>query len=99
LNFKFFDAIKQVDSLLYLLFFVVAGINLEIGLLKGIGISGIIYIVFRIMGKVIGSTWGGYIVKVEETIRRYLGLGLFPQAGVALGCALIAKSDFPKVGV
>ena len=45
-----------------------------------------------------GSVWGGYIVKVEENIRRYLGLGLLPQAGVALGCALIAKNDFPEVG-
>ena len=42
--------------------------------------------------------WGGYIIKVEDRIRRYLGFALLPQAGVALGCALIAKNDFPKVG-
>ena len=97
-NFEFFDVLKLIDSPLYLLFFVLAGINLEIGLLKGIGVLGIVYILFRIIGKVTGSIWGGYIVKVEERIRRYLGLGLLPQAGVALGCALIAKSNFPKVG-
>ncbi len=97
-NFEFFDVLKLIDSPLYLLFFVLAGANLEIGLLKGIGITGIIYIFFRTTGKTVGSVWGGYIVKVEENIRRYLGLGLLPQAGVALGCALIAKSDFPNVG-
>ena len=97
-NFEFFDVLKLIDSPLYLLFFVLAGANLEIGLLKGIGITGIIYIFFRTTGKTVGSVWGGYIVKVEKNIRRYLGLGLLPQAGVALGCALIAKSDFPKVG-
>ena len=97
-NLEFFDVLKLIDSPLYLLFFVLAGANLEIGLLKGIGITGIIYIFFRTAGKTVGSIWGGYIVKVEENIRRYLGLGLLPQAGVALGCALVAKSDFPKVG-
>ncbi len=97
-NLEFFDVLKLIDSPLYLLFFVLAGANLEIGLLKGIGITGIIYIFFRTTGKTVGSVWGGYIVKVEENIRRYLGLGLLPQAGVALGCALIAKSDFPNVG-
>jgi len=97
-NLEFFDVLKLIDSPLYLLFFVLAGANLEIGLLKGIGITGIIYIFFRTTGKTVGSVWGGYIVKVEKNIRRYLGLGLLPQAGVALGCALIAKNDFPKVG-
>ncbi len=97
-NFEFFDILKLIDSPLYLLFFVLVGANLEIGLLKGIGIAGIIYIFFRTTGKTVGSIWGGYIVKVEDRIRRYLGLGLLPQAGVALGCALIAKNDFPNVG-
>ena len=97
-DLEFFDILKLIDSPLYLLFFVLAGANLEIGLLKGIGITGIIYIFFRTTGKTVGSVWGGYIVKVEDRIRRYLGLGLLPQAGVALGCALIAKSDFPEVG-
>ena len=97
-NLEFFDVLKLIDSPLYLLFFVLAGANLEIGLLKGIGITGIIYIFFRTTGKTVGSVWGGYIVKVEKNIRRYLGLGLLPQAGVALGCALIAKNDFPEVG-
>ncbi|OGX18576.1 MAG: hypothetical protein A3K83_00325 [Omnitrophica WOR_2 bacterium RBG_13_44_8b] len=97
-DLEFFDVLKVIDSPLYLLFFVLAGVNLEIGLLKGIGITGIIYIFFRTMGKTVGSVWGGYIVKVEERIRKYLGLGLLPQAGVALGCALIAKNDFPEIG-
>jgi Kef-type K+ transport system membrane component KefB len=97
-NVNFFDVLKQVDSPLYLLFFVLVGANLEIGLLTGIGVLGVAYLFFRTMGKIAGSIWGGYIVKAEDRIKRYLGLGLLPQAGVALGCALIAKSDFPKVG-
>lgn len=97
-NFNFFDTLKQIDSPLYLLFFVLAGANLEIGYLRGVSIAGVIYIFFRTFGKIIGSVWGGYIVKVEDKIRKYLGWGLLPQAGVALGCALIVKNDFPEVG-
>jgi hypothetical protein len=50
------------------------------------------------MGKVLGSYLGSYIVKVPSQIKKYLGLGLLPQAGVALGCALIAKENFPEIG-
>ncbi|MBL7081332.1 MAG: cation:proton antiporter [Candidatus Omnitrophica bacterium] len=97
-NLNFFDAIKAIDPPLYLLFFVLAGANLELPLLKNIGFIGIIYLVFRIFGKIGGAYLGGTIAKVSHKIRRYLGFGLIPQAGVALGCALIAKSDFPLVG-
>ncbi|MGD9015010.1 MAG: cation:proton antiporter [Candidatus Omnitrophota bacterium] len=97
-NFRFFEVLKSVDTPLYLIFFCLAGANLEIGLLKGIGLVGLVYLICRITGKVVGSILGGRIVKVEERIRRYLGWGLLPQAGVALGCALIAKTDFPQFG-
>jgi len=95
---NFFEVLKQVDSPLYLLFFVLAGANLEIQFIRAIGITGVAYILLRATGKVIGSRWGGYIAKVDDPVRKYLGFGLLPQAGVALGCALIAKNEFPEIG-
>lgn len=97
-SFNFFDSLKTVDSPLFLLFFVLAGANLEIGLLPRLGLIGSAYLVFRIIGKVTGARLGAHISNASNSIRKYLGLGLVPQAGVALGCALIAKSDFPEVG-
>ncbi len=97
-SFKFFDVIRTIDSPLFLLFFVLAGANLEIGLLKNLGLMGLVYLIFRMIGKVMGANWGAKISKANESIRKYLGWGLVPQAGVALGCALIAKSDFPNIG-
>lgn len=97
-SFNFFDSLKTVDSPLFLLFFVLAGANLEIGILSKLGFIGLAYLIFRVVGKVIGAGLGARISNASESIKRYLGLGLIPQAGVALGCALIAKSDFPKVG-
>jgi len=97
-SFKFFDALKCIDSPLFLLFFVLAGANLEMNILPKLGMIGLAYLVFRVAGKVIGARLGAKISGASQSIRKYLGWGLVPQAGVALGVALIAKADFPAVG-
>lgn len=95
---NFFDTIRTIDPPLYLMFFVLAGANLEMHLLRNIGLIGLVYLTFRPIGKIIGVHLGGFIAHASQKVRKYLGLGLVPQAGVALGCALIAKSDFPQAG-
>lgn len=97
-SFNFFDTLKTVDSPLYLLFFVLAGANLEIGILSKLGLIGLTYLLFRVLGKLVGAGLGARISNASASIKKYLGLSLIPQAGVALGCALIAKSTFPNVG-
>jgi len=97
-SFKFFDSLKMIDSPLFLLFFVLAGANLEIGILGNLSLIGLTYLFFRVAGKVLGASLGAKIARAPESIRKYLGYGLIPQAGVALGCALIAKNDFPQAG-
>lgn len=97
-SFSSFDVLKTIDPPLFLLFFVLAGANLEIGLLPQLGLIGLVYLVFRVIGKVTGARLGARISNASNSIRKYLGLGLVPQAGVALGCALVAKSDFPNIG-
>jgi len=98
LSFKFFDALRSIDSPFYLLFFVLAGANLDIGLLKLLGGLGLCYIIFRSLGKIGGAYLGGCLSRASRSIKRYMGLGLLPQAGVALGVALITKASFPEVG-
>ena len=97
-SFKFFDLIKSVDAPLYLVFFILAGANLEIALLQGVWIFGLAFIILRSSGKILGAYLGGYLSKAEHKIRKYLGWGLLPQAGVAIGLALIVKEEFPQVG-
>jgi Kef-type K+ transport system membrane component KefB len=96
--FKIFDTVKEVDSPLYLLFFILAGANLDIGFLKGIGVVGITFVCVRSAGKFFGAWLGAYVSSAGYAIRRYLGWALLPQAGVALGLALIIKEQFPKAG-
>jgi Kef-type K+ transport system membrane component KefB len=97
-SFKFFDLLKSIDAPLYLIFFILAGANLEIALLRGTLPVVIAFIILRSLGKIIGAYLGGYLSHSEDKIRKYLGFGLLPQAGVAIGLALIVKDRFPQIG-
>ncbi|MEA2045720.1 MAG: cation:proton antiporter [Euryarchaeota archaeon] len=98
-GFRFFDIVHPVDTPLYLIFFVLAGALLEVELLRDVGLLGATYIVFRVAGKVGGAYLGGSISgEAGLAVRKYIGLGLVPQAGVALGVALMAREQFPGVG-
>lgn len=97
-SFRFFDVVRTVDSPLYLAFFVLAGANLEIHVLTKLGLLSLSYFIFRILGKVGGASLGGWISRAATPVKKYLGFGLVPQAGVALGVALIAKAEFPLIG-
>ncbi len=97
-NIRFFEILRRVDSPLYLCFFVLAGANLNVGLLGKVGLMGLFYFIFRIMGKLAGASLGGWLAKTSHSVRKYLGFGLIPQAGVALGVALIAEAEFSQLG-
>jgi Kef-type K+ transport system membrane component KefB len=71
--------------------------NTDIRYLSIIGTT-VVYIVFRTIGKVTGSSFGAKIMKSHPNVRKYLGITLLPQAGVALGMAYQAKTDFGEDG-
>ena len=75
---------------LYVVFFVLSGAELELDVFKSIYviIIGLVYIIFRCVGKYYGAGLGSAITKSEPNIRKYLGITLFPQAGVALGMSM-----------
>lgn len=77
------------------IFFVLSGMNLDIGALSAFGIVGIVYFLVRIAGKYLGTYLGCLAVKAEKPIRNYLGVALIPQAGVAIGLAYLAKRILP----
>ena len=83
-------------------FFVISGAELELNVFADIAIVGIgvIYILFRCLGKYTGTLVSAKATKCEPQICKYLGITLFPQAGVALGmCSIVASStDFGNEG-
>lgn len=97
-NYKFFEVIRTVDAPLYLIFFILAGAHLDFTILYKMGVVGVLYIGFRVIGKVYGAKLGAKISKAPKSIGNWVGLSMTPQAGVALGIGLVAKSTFPDFG-
>ena len=76
------------------LFFVLSGSELEFSVFAdwAVILIGIVYIIFRSAGKIMGASVSSKFMKCEPTIQKYLGITLLPQAGVALGMSLTAMS-------
>ncbi|MFO7731245.1 MAG: cation:proton antiporter [Spirochaetia bacterium] len=90
--------LSNVMPLLFVLFFVLAGANLHVAALPSLGLLGVIYIISRSLGLAGGASLGALIGRAEPKIRKYLGLGILSQAGVAIGLALIVKQEFSELG-
>jgi Kef-type K+ transport system membrane component KefB len=97
-NYKFFEILRTVDSPLYLVFFILAGAHLDFGILIKMGVVGILYTVFRLIGKIYGAKLGARISGAPRIVENWIGVALAPQAGVALGIGLVAKTTFPEYG-
>ncbi len=80
---------------LYIMFFVFSGVELKLSVLTSVGIIGLVYVLFRVLGKIIGANLGARMTKSEANIRKYLGFSLIPQAGVAIGLSLAATQVLP----
>lgn len=96
---KLFLQVNYFSPPLLLLFFVRSGLNFNfsalfttsavIGSIPLIAI-GLIYFAVRMIGKFSGSYVGGVTAKADNNTKKFLGLGLVPQAGVAIGLAVLA---------
>lgn len=85
---------------IFVLFFVISGAELDLrvfGDLAVVGI-GVVYILARSSGKILGANVSARMVKCEESICKYLGITLLPQAGVALGMSATVAAQFGAEG-
>ncbi len=75
-------------------FFVISGAELDLGVFRDglIVLIGLVYIVTRSAGKYFGAKYAATLVHCQPQIRKYLGITLLPQAGVALGMCVTARS-------
>lgn len=91
------ELMERVDrwtTPLFILFFVISGAGLELSVFTDIAIVGvgIVFVVFRSIGKILGAGISAKAVGCQPTIVKYLGITLLPQAGVALGMTVTAMS-------
>ena len=85
---------------LYAVFFVLSGAELDLGVFRYplIILVGVVYILVRCLGKYFGARLSAKLTHCSETVRKYLGITLFPQAGVALGMVVSAQALGPEMG-
>ncbi|MBQ4254923.1 MAG: cation:proton antiporter, partial [Bacilli bacterium] len=99
-----FDVLDRFTSPIYMIFFVLSGASLDLTIffqsngLFVLMIAGI-YIVSRVIGKWSGAFVGATMTRCEPEVRKYLGLALVPQAGVAIGLATTANTLFAENGL
>ena len=79
-------------SPLLALFFVISGASLDLSVFRDIAIVliGLSYVLSRCVGKYFGTYFSAILMKCSDKVRKYLGITLFPQAGVALGMCTLA---------
>lgn len=85
---------------LYAVFFVISGARLELSVFQyaSVMIIGIVYILVRCAGKYFGALFSSNVMRCSENVKKYLGITLFPQAGVALGMVVSAQSLGSEMG-
>lgn len=91
---------SQMESfmpLIFVVFFVLAGANLHLSALPALGLLGVVYVLCRSAGLMGGAYFGSIIGKLDDNIRKYLGMGILSQAGVAIGLSLIVKQEFIEI--
>ena len=86
---------------LLILFFVISGAELNLGVFTNwvFVVIGAAYIILRCIGKYFGARWSAKASGCDDNIVKYLGITLFPQAGVALGMAAQALTFGGEIGV
>lgn len=90
-----FHAVEGIEWPFMVLFFLLAGASLELNALAGVGLLGVAYISLRIVGRLAGGWAGAWLSGAPAGWRPWFGTALLPQAGVALGMALIAAQSYP----
>ena len=81
------------SSPLMVLFFVLSGAELELGVFAKLSsvLIGLVYILSRCLGKYFGARESSRMMGCEHKVVKYLGITLWPQAGVALGMCVTAS--------
>lgn len=88
-SLEIMDRTDKWTAPLFVLFFVISGAELNLSVMADLAVVGIgiVYIIFRSLGKYFGAGWSAAFMKCSEPVRKNLGITLLPQAGVALGMA------------
>jgi Kef-type K+ transport system membrane component KefB/CBS domain-containing protein len=93
-----FKLMRSFSVPIYVLFFVLVGARLSFGAMPGwLWLIVIVYVVGRSAGKFYGAYLGAKMTNSPPVVRKYLGLGLFAQGGVAIGLSIMAAEQLSSI--
>ncbi len=95
---KMIDLTDHWTPIVLMLFFIISGAELDLAVIPAVGLLGVLYLLFRSAGKYFGALLGATVVKEEPNVKKYLGVALLPQAGVAIGMSQIVVAEFDAYG-
>jgi Kef-type K+ transport system membrane component KefB len=92
---RVFKSLEPLTPPVYALFFVLAGAELRLSsvIQPQVLLFGFVYILVRGISKYGSTLLGAIVSKAPASVRIWLGLSLFPQAGVALGLVLMVQAS------
>lgn len=94
LSDKIFKLIERyTDELIFVVFFTLSGLHLQLASISGSFILILIYIIARAIGKFAGIYTGSIFFKLSPKEKKYTAGGLIPQGGIVIGLALLLTND------
>ncbi len=91
-----FHELEDIEWPFMVLFFTLTGASLELSMLSAIALPIIGYIALRCLARLVGCWPGAVLAGGSDSVKKWMGGALLPQAGVAMGMALIASAQFPQ---
>ena len=97
---KLINHLKSLSTPIYILFFVLVGARLGISSMPGwLWIIVLVYIIGRSFGKIVGAWFGAKITNADDVVRKFTGIGLFAQGGVAIGLSIMASQHLNNIHI
>ena len=88
---QLFGVIDDIEDVILAMFFTLAGAHFDLQVMAAAGALSLLIILGRFSGKFLGARIGSSLSHAPESVRKYLGLGLFPKAGVTVGLILLVQ--------
>lgn len=93
------EVIRGLDPPLYAIFFVLAGAATQVEVLRELGLAGILFVLARLLGKIVGMTVGARITDMPAPVIRYLGISMLALADLAIGLSHEVGRRYPDLDV
>jgi len=90
---RVFRALNDLEPPFYGIFFALAGLQLHLQELTYAGLMGVVFIIFRGLGKYFGARWGARSAGLPPEQADNIGMGLLPQAGLAIALAYVIRQE------